>query len=180
MDLQWRPPSIPPKDGERILICYEYKDGSRSITASQAPVNLVGRVWPGGNTQVVIGWMPISPILGAPLGYDPAFGDNRLCLCGHEYYRHFDAYDNMSPVGCKYCNSPFNGDKDMPKYRKETAPNDVDLSSMTLEVWKQHVSLCSGFKWDGQEVEGLLHVHGIRCGKVGQRLRVRPPLRTCQ
>ncbi len=23
--------------------------------------------------------------------------------CGHPYYRHFDTYENMSIVGCKYC-----------------------------------------------------------------------------
>lgn len=35
--------------------------------------------------------------------YDPAFGDDKLCECGHTYYRHFDPYENMDPVGCKYC-----------------------------------------------------------------------------
>ena len=35
--------------------------------------------------------------------YDPNFGDDRICKCGHPYYRHFDGYDNNAPVGCKYC-----------------------------------------------------------------------------
>ena len=35
--------------------------------------------------------------------YDKGFGDDRKCLCGHPYYRHFDTYDDMYPVGCKYC-----------------------------------------------------------------------------
>lgn len=35
--------------------------------------------------------------------FDPQVGENTLCLCGHTYYRHFDPYDNMAPVGCKYC-----------------------------------------------------------------------------
>ena len=35
--------------------------------------------------------------------YDKSIGDERLCECGHPYYRHFDTYDNMRPVGCKYC-----------------------------------------------------------------------------
>ena len=35
--------------------------------------------------------------------YNPKYGDDRICVCGHEYYRHFDTYDNMSAVGCKYC-----------------------------------------------------------------------------
>lgn len=35
--------------------------------------------------------------------YDPTFGSDRLCRCGHPYYRHFDTYDEMAAVGCKYC-----------------------------------------------------------------------------
>lgn len=37
------------------------------------------------------------------LVYDPEYGDDKECLCGHAYYRHFDSYEDMSPVGCKYC-----------------------------------------------------------------------------
>lgn len=36
--------------------------------------------------------------------YNPEYGDNRICECGHTYYRHFDSWDEMRPVGCKYCN----------------------------------------------------------------------------
>lgn len=35
--------------------------------------------------------------------YNPKFGDDRECICGHPYYRHFDTYDDMYPCGCKYC-----------------------------------------------------------------------------
>jgi hypothetical protein len=35
--------------------------------------------------------------------YNPNYGDNRICTCGHPYYRHFDTYDEMFPCGCKYC-----------------------------------------------------------------------------
>ena len=35
--------------------------------------------------------------------YNPNYGNDRLCNCGHEYYRHFDTYDEMAPIGCKYC-----------------------------------------------------------------------------
>lgn len=35
--------------------------------------------------------------------YNPKYGDDRMCTCGHAYYRHFDSYDNMENVGCKYC-----------------------------------------------------------------------------
>ncbi len=39
----------------------------------------------------------------AGVKYDKDFGDDRVCECGHKYYRHFDTYENMRPVGCKYC-----------------------------------------------------------------------------
>lgn len=35
--------------------------------------------------------------------YNPDYGNNRVCECGHPYHRHFDSYENMDPVGCKYC-----------------------------------------------------------------------------
>ena len=35
--------------------------------------------------------------------YNPEYGDDRICQCGHKYYRHFDTYEEMSNVGCKYC-----------------------------------------------------------------------------
>lgn len=35
--------------------------------------------------------------------YNKNYGDDRICECGHSYYRHFDTYENMRPVGCKYC-----------------------------------------------------------------------------
>lgn len=35
--------------------------------------------------------------------YNPKYGDDRICKCGHSYYRHFDTYEQMSNVGCKYC-----------------------------------------------------------------------------
>ncbi len=35
--------------------------------------------------------------------YNPKYGNDRACECGHVYYRHFDSYDEMDPCGCKYC-----------------------------------------------------------------------------
>jgi len=38
--------------------------------------------------------------------YDPKHGDNAKCAesgCDHTYERHFDTYDNMRAIGCKYC-----------------------------------------------------------------------------
>lgn len=35
--------------------------------------------------------------------YNENYGDDRECECGHPYYRHFDTYEQMYPIGCKYC-----------------------------------------------------------------------------
>jgi len=35
--------------------------------------------------------------------YNPKYGDHKICECGHPYDRHFDGYENMKAVGCKYC-----------------------------------------------------------------------------
>lgn len=45
----------------------------------------------------------IAALDNGDFAYDPNFGDDRICECGHSYYRHFDSYEDMSPVGCKYC-----------------------------------------------------------------------------
>jgi hypothetical protein len=37
------------------------------------------------------------------LVYNPKYGDDKICVCGHPYYRHFDSSEKMSNVGCKYC-----------------------------------------------------------------------------
>jgi len=34
--------------------------------------------------------------------YNPAYGDDRVCECGHPYYRHFDTYENMAVAGCEF------------------------------------------------------------------------------
>tara|TARA_R110000851_G_scaffold81495_1_gene179056 strand:+ start:166 stop:552 length:387 start_codon:yes stop_codon:yes gene_type:complete len=35
--------------------------------------------------------------------YNPDYGDDRVCTCGHAYDRHFDSYEDNRAVGCKYC-----------------------------------------------------------------------------
>ena len=35
--------------------------------------------------------------------YNPKYGDDRVCICGHTYYRHFDSWEDMADCGCKYC-----------------------------------------------------------------------------
>ncbi len=47
--------------------------------------------------DLLLGEIEISPD-----PYDPALCDE-VCACGHPYHRHFDSYEDMRPVGCKYC-----------------------------------------------------------------------------
>jgi len=35
--------------------------------------------------------------------YNPNYGKDIECKCGHPYYRHFDTYDDNNSCGCKYC-----------------------------------------------------------------------------
>lgn len=35
--------------------------------------------------------------------WNPNFNQDATCVCGHSYYRHFDSYEDMRNVGCKYC-----------------------------------------------------------------------------
>jgi hypothetical protein len=37
--------------------------------------------------------------------YNPEFGNDRVCKCGHTYERHFNEYEepDEQDVGCKYC-----------------------------------------------------------------------------
>ena len=44
--------------------------------------------------------------------YDPSYGGERLCYCGHSYERHFDGYEGDAHVGCKYCRCNVFGDRD--------------------------------------------------------------------
>lgn len=38
--------------------------------------------------------------------YSPEYdkSTDELCVCGHQYYRHFDSYEKLPYVSCKYCN----------------------------------------------------------------------------
>ncbi len=47
--------------------------------------------------------------IGIQLGrmWQPGYNQEALCSnCKHMYYRHFDSYEDMEPVGCKYCECP--------------------------------------------------------------------------
>ena len=40
---------------------------------------------------------------GPPWMYNPAYGDNRVCLCGHEYRHHFNSKSGTTMAVCKHC-----------------------------------------------------------------------------
>jgi hypothetical protein len=35
--------------------------------------------------------------------WNPNHDQKAVCECGHPYHRHFDGYEDMASVGCKYC-----------------------------------------------------------------------------
>jgi hypothetical protein len=35
--------------------------------------------------------------------WDENHDQDAMCTCNHIYHRHFDGYDDMRAVGCKYC-----------------------------------------------------------------------------
>lgn len=47
----------------------------------------------------------IEAILGPEIEimWDKDRDQEEMCDCGHPYYRHFDSYEDMAPIGCKYC-----------------------------------------------------------------------------
>jgi hypothetical protein len=53
--------------------------------------------------SVIIDGIEYVPKEVEDIKYDRNFGDNKRCECGHPYYRHFDTYEDMAPIGCKYC-----------------------------------------------------------------------------
>lgn len=70
--------------------------------------------------------------------YNPDYGDDRVCKCGHSYMRHFDTYSNMDgntmdPVGCKYC--------DCFRFQEENNKNQCPCGGY-MNDWHSHDSDC--------------------------------------
>lgn len=72
--------------------------------------------------------------------YVEDFGDDKLCKCDHPYHRHFDSYDGMRHVGCKYCECFIFQSKDG-KEPKLEEPKEIQQARVVLKA-------CSGFESD--------------------------------
>lgn len=69
------------------------------LTKAETGVEVPDKDWYINTIRMLLS--KVSIIGYAP--YDSTFGDDKKCRCGHPYHRHFDSYDHMRPVGCKYC-----------------------------------------------------------------------------
>lgn len=69
--------------------------------------------------------------------YNPNYGDSRICLCGHEYHRHFDSYEDMYACGCKYCRC----DNFLENPRSDMNPNEVDYKELFNYCMKENTEL---------------------------------------
>lgn len=73
--------------------------------------------------------------------YNPEYGDEKICKCGHPYHRHFDSYEEMSDVGCKYCGCfYFEESKMEPEFLVWYAQNrfaleDLDNQEVAYQAW---------------------------------------------
>lgn len=45
----------------------------------------------------------VKIVVDREFSYNPEYDDHKECECGHDYHRHFDSYENMEAIGCKYC-----------------------------------------------------------------------------
>jgi hypothetical protein len=70
----------------------EAMDGARAAIAATKPAKEKG-----GELPYLI--KPREPLKL----YNPKFGDDRKCQCGHSYDRHFDWMEEDSECSCKYC-----------------------------------------------------------------------------
>lgn len=86
-------------DGENILsLIQDYEDKKIKIT-----IELVKEEKVDNGESPYIEEIKTNTIV--EYKYNPNYGDERICKCGHTYYRHFDPYDDMYAAGCKYCHS---------------------------------------------------------------------------
>ena len=79
----------------------------------------------------------VGIIVNSKDSYDEKFGDDRVCSCGHSYYRHFDSYDRMYPIGCKYCRCrTFKEESDEVKKIRQEAEADRKAQKDEMHKWE--------------------------------------------
>ena len=93
----------------------------------------------------------IIALLGNPLVYNEHYDIRHCgdCVCGHEYYRHFDPYENMEPVGCKYCQCDTFKESKMKTPQKTEEP--VALSK-PVEETHPFINMDTGERLTGSQV----------------------------
>lgn len=143
---EWTPLTVTPTHSKPLLLLRKFDDGGFNIEVGYYNSKLNHYTTPTAiypaDSKAIYGYMLAESIIDAPRGYDPNFGDDRLCKCGHPYYRHFDTYEGMSPVGCKYCHMWAEG----VSHRVECFPKDFDWEHSTHEDHEKYASICTGFE----------------------------------
>ena len=82
----------------------------------------------------------------------PMYGEGErkvfTCKCGHSYERHFDPYQNMDHVGCKYCDcDQFDEPPRAPKFEIDQM---CAISFSTMEFDKGSAGRVRQYKWDDE------------------------------
>lgn len=108
--------------------------------------------------------MPDTPRLtdDEVLVYDPELADVP-CRCGHAHYRHFDSYDDMRPVGCKYCECQEWVGLDGQTSRQLT---EVVRLRSSLAQWRQVAGTCGRYAAQRKGL-GLPPVPDSKCARCG-------------
>ncbi len=77
--------------------------------------------------------------------YNPEYGDSRICICGHTYERHFDSYEDMEPIGCKYCNCFEFVERLTPKDNEEVALTKNEALKLAVKMHRDFNALDTDF-----------------------------------
>lgn len=151
---QWTPARVVPEVGKELVLCRQQSSGTRVLMVGRYVADMY-RTDDGGyepSDTALVGWMYAEPLLTLPRGYDPKFGDARLCKCGHAYYRHFDPFEDMAPVGCKYCHERVAGISHRKEVPVPEGTDIADMSTWTEQDWQDYrnnyASICTGYAPD--------------------------------
>lgn len=105
--------------------------------------------------------------------YNPEYGDSRECKCGHSYYRHFDSWEGMEAVGCKYCDC---------RHFEEALVESVSEHQETPVLFGTSISpqpenlTCSCFEADCSKPKPGYHLAPITKGELGEVSKIQEEL----